>query len=232
MTNSLIGYREAPLTLDAFDKLHSLAEEKLDFKKKYVRKILVGVDEYGERAEKTDYVESGIEIFSKGHEIPEKLIQSLRRPAKKEHISVHLVRLELHKRYARGKQAWAIVMNDLCGDMADLSEYAIIRACEDFRKSTENNFFPDTGKLQARARDYDFAIRNLDAPKKENKSKQETPEVLIKKTTKSKRRVALLVKLATMKRKKTKWEERWMRAYMASGGSDKVYIAGGDYDFS
>lgn len=156
-------YRNKPLEMDEFEKLDVLAEKNITFKKRFVDIVVWVTDEYGEKKQQRDLVERGSELFVR-RDIDQRLIDSLRRQAPAKSMIVHFTRLAQHKPFGRGNEGWAIVLEDLCKDLQGMSEYAIIKVCEQYRQDTEITFFPDTAKLQTRIRDLDASLRHLNDP--------------------------------------------------------------------
>lgn len=211
MTN-LTVYRENALSDEEYAKLDDLAIEKLSIKPKFIRVVKTKTNEYGETVEYADWVESGYEIFPRG-EVPERLLESLQRQTRPKNIALHLHRLAAHKRWGNDKTTWAIVVEDLCNDMASLSEYAIIKACEKFRHDTSNQFFPDTAKLLAEVKSIDWSLRHVSSADSYVKKERQAPVVVPEKTTKSQRMVGKIVRIGMKdKAKWTKWETRFMDA--------------------
>jgi len=141
MTNDLVKYRENPLTEEDFHRLEDAAEKVLVFKRRYAVVIAKERDEYGDPIEKRDYMASGYEIFPKG-EISQKLVESLCRPPLPRNLGVRLKNLESHKPFGRGMDAWRTIIGDLCKDLADVSEFAVIKICENYRLDHTTKFFP------------------------------------------------------------------------------------------
>lgn len=81
-------------------------------------------------------------------DVPGELIEAIRRPATPQHINAHLTRLAAHKRQTKGAGAFKIILEDLAYDLDGVSEWAIMKACEQFRKDPAP-FFPETGEIIA-----------------------------------------------------------------------------------
>ena len=122
--------------------------------------IKTRIDEYGDTVEYTEYADSGYDIVTRDN-FSFKLIESLQRPTLARNIAKHLHRLQAHKRYARDSASWQIIVEDICNDLADVSEYAIIKICEKFRLDTTTSFFPDTAKLIKEIKDLDYSLKNI-----------------------------------------------------------------------
>lgn len=223
MTN-LVVYRENALTDDEYTKLDVLAAEKLSVKPKYIRVVKTRQDEYGEAVEYAEYVASGYEIFPRG-ELPDRLIDSLKRPTLARNIAKHLHRLAAHKKFTRDNASWEIVVEDLCNDLAQVSEYAIIKTCEKFRLDTSSPFFPDTAQLVKEAKDLDWSIKHISFADEYRERPKVVAEEVREKTPKSVRRVRLIVRIG-MKApdKRTKWESRWYDAVAKVNTAEKVSV--------
>jgi len=211
MTNLTI-YREKALTDEEYIKLDRLADENLQVKTKYMKVIKTLIDEYGDTVEYTDYVDSGYDVIPRNN-FSFKLIESLQRPTLARNIAKHLHRLQAHKRYTRDSASWEIIVEDICNDLDDVSEYAIIKTCEKFRLDTKSPFFPDTAKLIKEIKDLDYSLKNIyfkeQFKQQDNQEQVETR----KKTFKSKKRVKLLIKIGMKKQENmTKWEIKWINA--------------------
>jgi len=158
--NSLIQYREKPLSAENFKKLNDAAESVMTFKVKYVPCVISVKDEYGYTVEKRDYVASGYDVLKNGEIVPE-LLQSVSRPCLPQHTAVHLKHLESHKPFGRGLGAWAQIVEDLCKDLEGVSEFSIIKICEKWRHDPESTFFPNTAVLLKDINDFDMSIKQL-----------------------------------------------------------------------
>lgn len=155
-----ITLRPLPLTPDETRKLDEAAEKYLSFRERHVATLVWEKDEYGDPVQRRRIIESGPEIFPKG-DVPAALMDSLKRKAAPATINAHLARLAAHKPWARGPAAWAVILNDLTNDLAQVGEWAVIKTCEHYRRDPESTFFPDTAKFLKRARDLEFALRNV-----------------------------------------------------------------------
>lgn len=219
--NAITEYRQKALEPHEFERLDRAACQAISFRERESHIVVWEMDEYGDRVQVRKPVPSGPELFRKG-EIGEKLLASLQRPCRKVDIGVHLARLAAHKPWGRGEETWRIVVADMCNDLEDLSEYAIIKACEYFRHNPDLRFFPDTAMLLVRARDIDWQIKHLDAEKKAPEPpKQEAKVTSYRNTHKDKLRVARIVKAGMKKSEfRTKWEQRFLDAIERRGKLD------------
>ena len=87
-------------------------------------------------------------------------LESLRRPAAPGYITAHLTRLEAHLKHTRGPAAFTVICEDIDRDLAGISEWAVVKACETFRKSGKP-WFPDTPDFQTEARKWDEFTKTL-----------------------------------------------------------------------
>lgn len=206
--NAVTEYRPTALAVEDFQKLDALALQSLSFRERQIREVYREKDEYGEMVEKVRYVEAGPEIFRKGEIIP-RLAESLQRPASFRHIGSHLTRLAAHKPWGRGPEAFTVIIEDLCRDLESVSEYAIMKTCEKFRRDEKIIFFQDTAVFLKYAKDLDFALRQLTTMKPAETLQVAKPEPHAY-TTKKKIQVNRMCKLAMKPRANwTKWEVRF-----------------------
>lgn len=152
-------YREHPLTVEEFRKLETTAARFMTVKEKLMGKSMPVADHAGEiyRYEH-QLVSTGAEVFFKG-EPDERVLESIMRPATRQAIAMHLTNLTLHKAYARGKEGFQIVVEDIIHDLNGCSEWALIKSCESFRLQRGNKFFPDTADLVHAVRNLDESVR-------------------------------------------------------------------------
>jgi hypothetical protein len=175
MTNAVATYRNQPLEFSEFEKLDDLAKRNISFRTRCLPMLVWDTDEYGDKVQRRSMVETAPELFANG-EIDQRLLDSLRRAAPSKSILAHFSRLAAHKPYGRGNEGWAIVLEDLCKDLNGISEYAVIKSCEHFRKDPSITFFPDTALLQRHILDLDFALRNLRDQQKQGIEAPREPE--------------------------------------------------------
>ena len=218
--NDIIVYRENQLTESDLKKLDTLVEEKLNIKPKFIRVVKSRVDEYGDTVEYADWVECGIEILPRG-ELPERFLESIQRKTRKQNIALYLHKLESFKRFGRDATVWRTVVSGLCDDMAEFSEYAIAKTCETLRLRVGSPFFPDPSEIVKMAKELDWSMKNISFRDSYTKKEQKIIYETNVRTTKSKRRVSLLLKFA-MKSKLSRWEEKWMKAYKGKTYEGKI----------
>ncbi len=175
MKNQIITPRNQPLEFSEFEKLDSLAEKNISFKPRFLTSLVWVTDEYGDKNQKRELTEVSPELFAKG-DIEQALLDSLCRSSTAKSTIIHLSRLNAHKPYGRGNEGWSIVLEDLCKDLNGVSEYAVIKACEHFRKDEKITFFPDTAVLQRFIRDLDSSLKQLCAEPVQEIEKQKEPE--------------------------------------------------------
>lgn len=205
-------YRDKPLSVAQVETLHRKASEAVAFKPRNVTSLVWKRDEYGDLVQVREEHEAGEEVFVRNRQaLTPALLESLLRPAKEEHIGVHLTNLAAHLPYGRGGEGFAVVIADMCRDLEGVSEYAIIRACDRFRRDTELTFFPSSAQFVKFAKDTDFSLRT--AAKPEAPKKAEAVEVMPAPTDKQRRRVARITRLALKPRDKwTAWEQKFFEA--------------------
>ncbi len=214
MGESLTAYRPQALSVEDFHKLDVLAAQSLSFRNRQIRQVYRDTDEYGDQVERVRYLDGGPEIHAKG-EVKKALIESLSRPASSRHIGVHLARLSAHKPYGRGPEGFSIIVEDLCRDLEGVSEYAIMKSCEHFRRDDKITFFPDTAVFLKWCRDLDFSLKGLGClPQKQDFT---PPDVAVEKppSTKERRRVGRGLKILAKQvagRIISKWEQRFFDA--------------------
>jgi hypothetical protein len=207
-------YRPQPLSTEDFRKLEAIAHDTLDIALKNVDELFWTTDEYGDRIQRKRSIMAGFDIAPK-QEINPVLLESLKRQTTPRHTAVHLTRLAAHKPWGRGEEAFSVIVEDLARDLIGVSEWAIVKTCEHYRKDDTIKFFPDTAAFLRIAIETDRSLKNI-APKKnansadrsdaENSRPQE-------RTQRRKRRVTRMCKLA-LKPKDcwTRWEKRFFNA--------------------
>lgn len=205
-------YRPKPLTRDEFQKLETLAAKFMTVREKVISKSVPKVDANGDiYAWEHDLVPSGVEVFFKA-DPDDRVMESLFRLASDTAIAKALTDLEAHRTYGRGNAGWGTVLRDLVNDLAGCSEWALIKTCEKFRHESGGRFFPQTSDLVRSVKNLDEQARWAYAARPSSKAAEQKPipEPAPKKTPKSKRHVARLVKLARKPRENwTKWEQRF-----------------------
>lgn len=209
---SLIEYRPSPLTPQEYDVLDKKAGEVLSFKDRAISMLRWEKDEYGDPVQRKYEVTGGPEVFKKG-EVSDRLLLSMTRPVHPKHLAVHLTNLSYHKPWTRGSEAWRVVVADMMVDLEGVSEYAIIKICEMFRRDPELHYFPDTALLVKKARDLDWSLRGVNVDKPVPRAMQiEEPKLPVK-NHKSRKRVARIMKIGGRPPGKwTQWEQRFMDA--------------------
>lgn len=163
--------RPHPLSVADFSKLETLVDEHCE-----VKPILKNVSNpkkdpdghiYGWTFE-TEV--QGISI-TPCENMDQRIIDALNRPASIECLVYHFTRLAAVKRNTKGDTAFQIMLEDLAYDLKGKSEWAVMKACEFFRKQ-ESPFFPDHAQIMAQVNIFDRAARDvgkavrLEGPKK------------------------------------------------------------------
>ena len=87
------------------------------------------------------------EIYTPRGETPQSLRDALLRPAERRHIIFHLTRLAAHRRDTRGKEALTAVLEDIAYDLKEVSEWAVVMSCREFRR--KGTWYPTTGEIMA-----------------------------------------------------------------------------------
>ena len=159
MSNSPTIYRENPLNEQQFKNLEMAFKNNFSFKQKTIRKSIPKVDNNGDiYGWEYDLIPCGHEIFKKGS--PDKqLLEALLRPATNSAIGKHLTRLEQHKVYTKGQEGFQIILEDMIHDLKGVSEFAIIKICENFRLDTKDKYFPLTASLVSEIKNFDDQLR-------------------------------------------------------------------------
>lgn len=141
--------------------------------------------------------------------VPSGLIDSIRRPATGQHINVHLTRLAAHKKNTKGAKALSIICEDLAYDLDGCSEWAVFKACEEFRRGS-NPFFPDTHEIIEVVKRWDACARQFGEPTPPPPPKKE-PDFVPDPPKYRKRYIRFINTLP--KQDKTRWQERWCAAF-------------------
>jgi len=219
---ALTECRQAPLAPVDYDILDKKAEQVLAFRDRIVTVLEWTRDEYGDPVQRKIEVPAGPEVFKKG-EVSDRLFEALTRPVHPTHLAVHLTNLSYHKPWTRGSEAWRVVVSDMMIDLEGVSEYAIIKVCEMFRRDHELHYFPDTAVLVKKARDLDWSLRNVNVDKpKPMPQKREEPQLPVK-NHKSRKRVARIMKIGGRPPEKwTQWEKRFMDAIKRKADGERA----------
>ena len=141
---------------------------------------------------------------------PTKLVEAVQRPASIQHIAAHLTRLSAHKRWSKGS-AFEHFLEDAMRALAGVSEFAVVKACDEFHKQ-RNPFYPDTGELIQAVLRWDEWVNPR--PKKEKPKKEEFVSNL---TQKEKRQGMKMVKLS-LKGAKTRREQQYIDTWQRVRG--------------
>ena len=209
MTN-LIIYRDKPLDDEAIKNLDVAVKRFGSLEEKYISEVYLDKDVYGETVEKINQVFSGLslKIYTSA---PQALIESITRPVNSKHIGYHITRLTVHKPFGRGEQFFKAFITDMCKDLADVSEYALIKTCERYRLAS-GKFFPDTDEFVRNVKNFDFMMREALKEKPQEATKQEKPQP-IDRSRKKQMRVKRLIKLSTKpKANWSAWEHKFYNA--------------------
>lgn len=210
--SQIVVHRDKPLADETYAKLDTKALEVISFRERIMEKTKFQIDEYGDRVPQRQYVFCGYELFTKGDVSPQ-LVESLQRPAPKQHIAYHMARLAAHKPYGQGPAGFGIVTEDVSRILDGKSEYAVIKACEYFIKDRSTRFFPDSGDFIELVASIDFSLKNLHKTQPGYKPEPQPAKVsyVLNRSNKQKRRVAKLVRLACVpKDKLSKWEKLFL----------------------
>lgn len=208
-------YREKPLSMEEFSKLETYAEKCMTIREKHVSKSVPKTDADGNiYGWERDLVPAGKEVFFKS-EPDERVMEAIMRPATKEAIFIHITRLSEHKPYGRGASGWQTIVEDLIHDLNGSSEWAIIKACEQFRLTKGMTFFPDTAELVHSIRNLDEQVRWAYAARPSSKKPEQTVEPVAKPSPKTNRRKAKMMGLVAKQvagKMLTRWEGRFFDA--------------------
>ena len=217
MNELILQPRQSALSLDDYEKLNTLADASFSFKPTFTSSSMPIKDDLGNIVSwEAAIVETGSTLQITGNP-DRRLVDALQRPAPAGYIVAHLTRLGAHLRHTKGAAAFTIVTEDVARDMAGMSEWAVVKTCEEFRHGNKP-FFPDTPELIAclkkwaeRADSFRVKEENV-KPQQEETKVQQTER---KRTVKQKRRVSKLVKLAT--KAKNNWSI-WERKFFTAMG--------------
>lgn len=152
--------RENPLGTMDFAKIESLIPQNFDvrennkpiFVPKYDREGNICGEEYDERL---------LEInFSPNEQCDPNLTVALKTPSSFQHSIYHLARLSAHMRNTKGVDAFQVILEDIAYDLRDVSEWAILKTCEYFRK-TGIPFFPSAKEFCDKVKIYDRAAQKI-----------------------------------------------------------------------
>lgn len=218
--SNLVVYRDKPLSSNDFYKLETLIEQNVSFREKENYALVWEMDEYGDRVQVKRPTGLGCEIFFYG-ELEPRLMEAVQRPAKDTHIGVHLMELAAHKPWGRGPEMWSIVVRDLTRDLAGVSEFCIVKACEKFRRDPDLKFFPDTAVLLSFIKEMDWRLKNVDKTRVKKADTNPAPAPIVR-TDKCRRRVSRIVKCGMKpEAARTIWEQRFLAAIKRRGDEEK-----------
>lgn len=165
--------RETPLTVPDFAKLEELVARDCEIKPiyKHGTKKFKDADGFVYR-EEFDLIETGLEIRALT-EIDQRLAEAIQRPATPTGAIYHFTRLAATKRNTRGNTGFQVALEDLAYDLRGKSEWAIMKACEFFRKDP-SPFFPDHSAILEKVELFDRAAQTLkplqiEGPKSDDK---------------------------------------------------------------
>lgn len=152
--------REKPLSVTDFAKIETLIEENCTVKTARRLKSVPLKDADGFIYAWASELESlGTEIVV-NQELDQRLIEAIQRPAKSVNTIYHFTRLAATKRNTRGDAGFQVILEDLAYDLRGKSEWAMIKACEYFRKQP-SPFFPDHHQILEKVEQFDKAAKNL-----------------------------------------------------------------------
>jgi hypothetical protein len=173
--------RHQPLEPAALDKLEEIAAKHFVVREKTVQKRVPVTDDLGNVYRwEFDLVPEGVEIFIHG-EPDQKLLDAVNRPATKPLIMAHLSKLSAHKRYTQGEAGLQIVITDIASHLEGVSEYALVKVLRDLQLDP-SPFWPDTGTIVARVRDFSDQLRwaTESRGKAPEKPRDDKPEPFVK----------------------------------------------------
>lgn len=141
--------------------------------------------------------------------VPSSLLDSIHRPAVGGHIAYHLTRLSAHKKNTKGAGAMKVIIEDLGHDLDGVSEWAVFKACEEFRRG-DNPFFPDTHDIINTVTRWQEVAKKMGEPSPPPPPKKE-PD-FVPDPPKYRKRYIRFINLLP-KPEKTRWQERWCAAF-------------------
>src|SRR5574343_1951287 len=122
--------------IESFTSFEQRASQFVEIKERFEEKLTWGTDEYGDKIQVKNLIPCGLEIVYKS-KTPQEILDKLTKTCQSKSMIAHFTRLRVHKPYAMGEEIWSILIEDLCKDLSGVSEYAVIKICEKFRKSLE-----------------------------------------------------------------------------------------------
>lgn len=205
--------RPLALSQDDFLKIEKSLNETFDLRPTYEATRIPIVNDNGEvYRHEHGIIISGATVIAKETPNP-KLLAAILRPATRDHIAAHLTRLAAHRRWTRGDHAFGIVIEDISRDLAGISEWAMIKTCEELRAN--GKWFPETDKIILMARMWDGIAIKISTSDQAPTRRPATPENISPKSrgVKSFKRVARILKIgAKEKTSWTAWEIKFMAA--------------------
>lgn len=212
-TNGSLAPRQEPLTPGDFVQLSEAMDRMFD-----VKQVTQSVqrpirDELGITYRWEHDIEViGLKPVPRG-DVPQRLVDALARPSTDETVIAHLTRLALHKRHTGGASAFRAILSDLAQDLSGLSEWALVKACEDFR-TTGDVWFPSTPEIIAAVRKWDRLAKDCGKREQPETETATPPAPKEKRTFRQVRRVSRLCRISAHPRENwTVWEQRFMAAY-------------------
>jgi hypothetical protein len=183
--------RPKPLSEEDFIKLNIAAEKYLTIRNTY--------DSNGK--------ELDLILSDKGN-MPIALLDSLQRPLNTGAIAIQLTKLSFYKSFRGGENGLKVIIVDAKKDLVGKSEWALLKACEEIRKSSDE-FFNYGDFLKSVSR-FDYALQRMKRKEQEENNKTAGEEENNIPTAKQKRRRLKLLHLATKQHDQwTHWENKF-----------------------
>lgn len=153
--------REQPLSVVDFGKIEDLIKRDFDVQENN-KPIFVAIYDKDGNYIKDEYDERMIGLNLKSlTEVDTKMLDAIKRPAGTSNTIYHIARLSAHMRNTKGEDGFQTILEDLAYDMRDISEWALIKTCEFFRKSGKP-FFPTAKEFTDQANIFDKAAKNAE----------------------------------------------------------------------
>lgn len=184
--------RETPLAADDFARIERVIAKHIHIAPRMISQSVPVRDDLGHVYRwESQLVEAGHEITVRG-EVDPRLFDAVKRPSTPGHVAAHLTRLAAHLRHTKGDSAWQIVIEDVARGLIGVSEWAVMKACAEFRAGN-CPFFPDTPELLRVIRKWNDLAQHMGATKDEVTPKEKRIAAWHKPTTNERKSVAKIL---------------------------------------
>lgn len=141
--NEILPYREKPLSAGDYQKIQAQIKKYFRFEPRQVGRSVPVKDHDGNIYRwEHDLVPDGYDLIAL-EQPPPALVDAMARPATAAAIKEHLFVLSRMKRYTGGDAGLYIIAREIHRHLPDCSEFALMKACDDFALDKSSPWFPD-----------------------------------------------------------------------------------------